>query len=492
LGMLGIRASWVGAPHVVASRYAHARPLSVDPTRVLALGAYASVGALLVVTRAVGIDRSYWQDEIVTVRDFVRAGPFEILAGAYVPNNHELFSLLGWATSSLVGESEIAMRVWSVAPFVLGVALVTAWLHRRVGALSGVLFLILCTASPLLLDITRQARGYGLAFLAMSVLVVAALEARRTASTAAVAAVGAAAIVGSWTLPNFTIAALATGAVLLLEPALRRRVATTLGICVVGILAFYAPHFDDLRVHSHQAYGYPVEPAWILTAPIDQILVPGLAWIDGRVVDPGVVWLPVVIALALLAGSSPLLRDRTTAAILGTGVIATVIVLWIAGAGVAPRFLSYLLVPLFMLLATGVAAVATRDPRPPLVRTLVSVGTMVLVAAAFATAAKDVFGLPREAHKEAAAVISADTPVFAATAYPDNVAFYLGRQPSPVSADTCRASTEVAVVEQPWGVRPLDLPCFSRPGTRMYRFEQYTRGDGINVWFVPPAMRTAS
>ena len=45
------------------------------------------------------------------------------------------------------------------------------------GALSGILFLFLATVSPLLLDITRLARGYGLAFLAMSVLVVAALEA---------------------------------------------------------------------------------------------------------------------------------------------------------------------------------------------------------------------------------------------------------------------------------------------------------------------------
>ena len=47
------------------------------------------------------------------------------------------------------------------------------------GALSGT-FLLLATASPLLLDISRMARGYGLAFLAMSVLVVAALEAEST------------------------------------------------------------------------------------------------------------------------------------------------------------------------------------------------------------------------------------------------------------------------------------------------------------------------
>ena len=64
-----------------------------------------------------------------------------------------------------------------------GRTVVTAWLHSRVDALSGVLFLFLATVSPLLLDITRQARGYGLAFLAMSILVVAALEAARDGRT---------------------------------------------------------------------------------------------------------------------------------------------------------------------------------------------------------------------------------------------------------------------------------------------------------------------
>ena len=176
-------------------------------TRALVAGAYAVLGALLVGTRLYGLDRGYWHDEIVTVADFVRAGPREILAGAYIPNNHELFSLLGWATSSVVGESEVALRLWSVVPFLLGVALVTAWLHARVSPLSGVLFLYFATLSPLLLDLSRQARGYGIAFCAMGVLVVGALEARRSQATSAVAAAALAGVIGTWTLPVFGIAA---------------------------------------------------------------------------------------------------------------------------------------------------------------------------------------------------------------------------------------------------------------------------------------------
>lgn len=456
-------------------------------SRPLTVGSYAILGAVLVATRTIGLNRSYWRDEIVTVREFVRADPDDIIAGAYLPNNHELFSLLGWMTSSLVGESEVALRMWSVAPFVLGVVLAAAWLHRNLGAFSGVLFVLLCTVSPLLLDITRQARGYGLAFLAMTVVVVAASEAIRTKRTGAVIAFGVGSIVGAWTLPNFAIAALATGVVLLLDPALRRRVAITLGFVVVAIGAFYAPHVDDIGRESQREYGRAIESAWILTAPFDQVLIPGLAWIDGRVVDPGLLWLPLVIALAVLAGSSPLLREAVTAAVFVSGVVTTILVLWIVGAGVAPRFLSYLLVPLFMLVASGIAAVVTRTPRPPLARALLAFGTLVVLGAAFATAAPDVLRLPREAHKDVAAVIDPAAPVFAAMAYPDDLGFYLGREPSPVSAHACDLATDIAVVEQPWGIPPLDLRCTSRPGTQAYEFEQYTRGRRIGVWLIPPA-----
>ncbi len=127
--------------------------------RAAPIAAYSILGLALVASRTVGLDHSFWTDEIMAVEDFIREGPRTILSG---PNlSHELFGILAWLTSSLVGESEIALRLLSVVPFVGGVVLVTAWLHMRFGPLAGVLFLFLATVSPLLLDITRQARGYG-------------------------------------------------------------------------------------------------------------------------------------------------------------------------------------------------------------------------------------------------------------------------------------------------------------------------------------------
>ena len=88
---------------------------------------YVVLGLALVGSRLVGLGQSFWHDEVVAVEDFIRAGPHEILAGPDL--SHELFSLLAWATSRVVGESEIAFRLWSAVPFMAGVALVTVWLH---------------------------------------------------------------------------------------------------------------------------------------------------------------------------------------------------------------------------------------------------------------------------------------------------------------------------------------------------------------------------
>ena len=164
--------------------------------------------------------------------------------------------------------------------------------------------LFLATASPLLLDITRQARGYGLAFLAMAVLVVAALEATRSQRGWTIVAFCGA----GWSEPgrcHFGIAFAATGLVLLTKRDLRRPAAIGLTASFLACIAWYAPHLDDLMSSSRQDYGARIDGAWVVTAPIDQILMPGLRWIDEVLVDPGLGSLVLVAALTLLIGSSP-------------------------------------------------------------------------------------------------------------------------------------------------------------------------------------------
>ncbi|HXF97661.1 MAG TPA: hypothetical protein VNJ46_03495 [Gaiellaceae bacterium] len=457
---------------------------------------YVALGLLMAWTRLAGLDRSYWHDELVTVEDFVRRGPGVILAGEYIPNNHQLFSLLAWATTALAGESEALLRLWSVLPFLLGVVLVTGWLHRRVGPLSGLAFLYLVALSPLLLDISRQARGYGLAVLAMSCLVVVALELERGERPGPlVAAFCVASVAGTWTFPHFALAFAATAAVLFRERRLRRPLGAGVLASAAAIAVFYAPHAAELATNARQEYGTQIAPLGILTAPIDQVLVPAFLGIDGYVVFFHAAWLPLVAALALLLGSSPLLRSRWPALVLTAPVVATVAAFWALRLYAAPRFFSFLLVPLLMLLASGAAAVLGRR-RPPLVRGIVALAGAALLSYYFATAWVDVVRLPREAHRDAAEVIRAyapgTTPVFAYMGRPRDLDFYLdrpfrtSRRPALLD-EACESRLPVAIVVQPWLVRPVPIPCGGRPGTRRFTLRQYSRGERLEVWLIPPA-----
>jgi hypothetical protein len=218
------------------------------------------------------LGKSFWFDESFFVAHYVREGPRAIITGTGL--SHELYGLLAWATGELVGESEMAYRLLSAVPFVVGVVLVTAWLHRRIDAGSGLLYLFLATVSPLLLDLTRQARGYGLAYLAMSIVIIAALEADRTGRTLPVAVMCVAGVLGAWTLPQVAIGFLATGAVLLLRRDLRWQ--TLVGVVASGArdLPLVLPHTAEVHAAAVYPDGRRISTAWLVTAPFDQILSP--------------------------------------------------------------------------------------------------------------------------------------------------------------------------------------------------------------------------
>jgi hypothetical protein len=464
-----------------------------DTARIASIAAYSALGVALVASRTIGLEHSFWTDEIIAVEDFVRAGPREILAGSDL--SHELFGILAWLTGEVFGESEVAYRLWSVLPFLAGVALVTWWLHVRLGPLAGVLFLLLATVSPLLLDITRQARGYGLAFLAMSVLVVAALEAAARSRTAAVIAVCVAGVVGTTTLPQFGIAFVATAAALLLVPELRRRLAVGLAVALIALGAWYAPHLAEVGSASQIEDGLRIDTWWLWSAPIDQILLPALIWIDGTALVAGVVWLPLVVLAAAIMAASPLVRSWTTALILISGPVATVVVLWIARAYVIPRYLSYLLVPLFILLATGAASLLQRRSLAALVPAVAVLAAAIGLTLRFGVLAPDVVRFPREANRDAAEAIRSSEPprlaVVARIRNSRNLEHYLGRpvaqaEPAALAAAVCEREHRVAYVLQPFAIQPVEIPCLMRAGVVHRRFEQYARGGEMNVWIVPP------
>jgi hypothetical protein len=127
--------------------------------------------------------------------------------------------------------------------------------------------------------------------------------------------------------------------------------------------------------------------------------------------------------------------------------------------------------------------------------TVASLVVLVLLAARFVMLGPDIVRLPREAWRDAANAVEAHAPKNAVVrAYlhnPADLSFYLRRpvralSPSEVSPGVCRARVPVAYVTQPFGIPRVTVPCLRRPGVRHYRFRQYTRGDEMNFWIVPP------
>ena len=461
--------------------------------RLAVAATYVLLGAVLLWSRLLWLGHSFWTDEIIMVRGNVRGGLDVIFTGSGL--NHQLIALLAWAISPLTGESEIAFRLLSVLPFIAGVVLMTAWLHRRHGALSGALFLFLATVSPLLLDITRQARGYGLAFMAMCMVIVAALEAMRTGRTWLVVAMCAAGVMGSWTLPQFAIAYGATCVAVALDRRVRRATIVGLVTSMALIYAWYAFHSGAVETASQIEDGVRIGVPWIVTAPIDQILLPALIWIDGTALVAGLVWLPLVCAVIVIAAASPLLRVRPSALILSSGVVGSILVLWVTDAYVIPRYLSFVLVPWFVVVATGAATLLSGlgQRRAP-VRTVLCLIVLAVLATRFALLAPDVVALPREANRDAARVIDErgrSTTVIAYMRNPGNLVFYLG---SPVEeperealeASVCDRDVAVYYVFQPFALDAVEVPCLERSGVEHHRFRQYARGNEMNVWFVPP------
>lgn len=455
--------------------------------------AYAVLGAALLWSRLFHLGHSFWTDEIEMIVSFVRPGLREIVTGGGL--THQLMAALCWGAANTVGESEIAFRLFSAVPFVIGVLIVTAWLHARIGALSGLLFLFLATVSPLLLDISRQARGYGLAFFAMSVVVVAALEALRTGRPWAVGAMWFAGLVGALTLPQVGLAVVATATVLVFDQ--RARLPAALGLAIVGTAAtaWFLPHWDGLHAIAQYPDGVQIGFPWVITAPIDQTVLPGLLWIDGTALVAGAIWLPLVLLVVLICAYSPLVRDWHQGAVLLAGPLVTMIVLWIGDAYVIPRYVSYLLAPLFVLIATGAAAALQAiGRRRHLFGQMACLVVICVLAVRFATLAPDVVGLPREALRDAAQVIDGGPPGTPVLAYmrhaQHNLGFYLDRpveqlDTQDVAARVCGQPRPVFYVEQLNVIPPVEIPCLHRSGTQVTVVRQYARGGKISVWLVP-------
>jgi hypothetical protein len=344
----------------------------------LAAGAYIW-SRFIVLTQGLG------GDEIHSAGIFINGGPSRIFDNStWIPNDHMLFEVLSWATTGIIGSrTEATYRLWSVFPAMAAAILMTRWLWWRVDRWVALVFAVLATVSPLFFDLSTQARGYGIGFLAGVLLVIAADRLHRTETNRSFVMFSLAGLLGTLTLIDFVFPFLTVAGLLAVRPAVRRRL--IVAVVVVGLVTFlwYLPVLSALLGWSG---GFGQKLAWYgfvtqllndqFGIGIHDLFKPISATVGSA-----------IAAVFILAGSISLWRrwERFLTALLLMPMLITYVAFDIGRLGIQPRFASFVLLPLIALLAAGIIAVGrwvsrNRGLAAATVALLVAASLLALVA----------------------------------------------------------------------------------------------------------------
>jgi hypothetical protein len=453
--------------------------------RALSALSLVVVGAAIAYTRLKGITLSLWHDEVVSAARYSDS-PAHVFTARYVPNNHMLFNVLAWLSRRVVPRDEVALRLPSVLPALAGVALAAWWAWRRFGPPAGALSALLIGLSHAHLELSRQARGYGLCFLAMAGVAVFADEYaadRRRRNLVAFSVFG---LVGTLTLPVFVLPYALIICVLLALRCPWREIAIATSVSALVAVVWYAPVASDVFKSRDQSFGRVLPWHSFLTGPGDLL---------GRDQNRRPVLLQLVLIVTLVAAIfvATRLGRASTIVILVVPVCGTFAVLSILRFGVADRFVSFLLVPLSLVMAIGFSAafaVPTLVPRLLLVAGIAAL--LVMPIREFRHVADRVDTLPIENFRGTARFVNSTgvRTVFTNSTRPDGLKYYLrphlgiARRPGRLEQFLCGVKPPFVYIDHPFMSREPSVRCLEREGASKHVFRQRGRGRHIDVYVV--------
>jgi hypothetical protein len=457
-------------------------------------------GLALLWSRLIEVNQGLWGDEAISVVRYIDPGPSAIWdASRWLPNDHMLFELLTWATTGILG-SHVAStyRLWSVLPAMAAGALMTWWLWRRLDRWTAAIFAVLATAAPLYLNLSWQARGYGLCFLAAVVVVIGADLVVTSGSRSGMLLFCVGGFVGMATLQNFVGMFVAAALMIALIPTRRRAAIIALVATGVATLIWYSPLLSLIIGYQNQ-FGRPLAWDGFVVAPFRDLFGAGVNQLYPSIsVFAGA----IVAALAVALGLIELWRrsERPLAALLLVPSLATYLLIEIA-AKYTPRFASFAILPLIALAAVGLAGLGLRIAR---VRGLAPVMVVVFVALAllvlgrFVRYAGAFAQVPYEAGNTAAEIVDGFDPPNGRIPILSNDAFgTFGIYSAPRRSLTAPASVllqafctyrgRLVYLEQEKAPPYPSTACLSRRGA--WRIEIPQRRARLWVWLVPPMNR---
>jgi hypothetical protein len=469
------------------------------------------VGAFVLWSRLVSLDQSLWHDEVFSVVRYTSGGPKDIVFGDYVPNNHVLLNLLSFATANVFGETEVVYRLWSVLPAIGAAIVVVRWAWRRLGLWTSATLALLVATSPIHHDLAREARGYGLAFLAGAVMLVFSYRVAAGGGRRDLAILGVAGAMGTFTVPQFIIGFVGQVIPLLVRPDLRKRVLQMLGVVGAALLVLYAPMLSDIARSPGTVSGGPLPWHGPLSAPTGHLLQPSMDVLADRDVDayhitPNHPDRFLIGTLALI-GALLLWRagDRMLSALLVVPVLFTYSLLTAGRFHVHERYGSFLLFHALVLAAIAIVgmvrAFPARGPRYAVAG--IAAATAAVALGHSLTRSRDYHEVPRENFKRVAQIVNDHraTPVVTDSTRPDGLRYYLSDRkvaalPSPwLDFLLCSPKAPPVLelptiyIEHPFRgpnePPPRDVSCLKRRGAAGVSVKQRDRGGKIDIWFVP-------
>jgi len=478
---------------------------------------------VLLYTRFLGLNQSLEIDELFTVFLYVDPGPSGALFGHYEPNDHVLYELLAWVATSVLGRAEAIYRLGSVVPALAGIALLVTWAWRRFGPWTATIAGLVLTFAPLSLAETTLARGYGLALLAMVGMIVSAAElVERGPRPWLLAGLAASIFTGVGTHPILGLGALGVVLALLTRPVLRGGVIrATIGAGIALVLLF-APLIPQMVSDFNNAYLNPPArevaggPPKVLrppvpldtpiTGPVALMAPMGRMFVEGdiniRCVAQcdrgGELWLYGLIpVLFAIAGGYELHRRRQTGQLLvfALPLLALFTVVTVGRLFMLDRFALFLLVPMAMLIAVGLAGAGQflwrMAPARPLV---VLVGTALVLFGSYRMIQMSTrwAELPQENYKQAAeiALASRVRPIVTNSVRPWGLWYYLGRDgvrqidEADLESVLCGKGSLV-FIDHKYRTNSPDVSCLVRDGAARITVEQRARGS-FEVWIRTP------
>jgi hypothetical protein len=468
----------------------------------------ALAGVLVVLTTTLGLDQSLWHDEVFSVVHYTTRGPGEILTGRYVPNDHVLFNLVEWATSAVLGRSEVVFRLWSLLPALAAGAAMVWWAWTRISAWTSATLAVLIATSPIFHDLAREARGYGLTFLAGALMLVFADRAARGGRRRDFVGLGLAGVVGGFTIPQFVIGFLGQAVPLLARRDLRRPVLVTVGIAGGVLVLLYAPLLSEIVKSPGTVGGESLPWHGPLSAPAQDLLRPNVDVLVGHATDAYAIspYVPDEVIAGTLAVVGALLwwrlGERMAVALLVVPIGFVYVFLTVSRFHVHERYGSFLLFHALALAAVGIVGLVRLLPAAaPRYAAIAACVAVAAIAVDRTLVRSDTYrDEPREDFKGVAAVVRAHgaTRIVTDSIRPDGLRYYLGDRnvvtlpPAWLEAMFCSRHPPPVFVEHPFRTgdglpRPPDVRCLEERGARRITVRQRDRGGHIDVWLLPPA-----